>query len=213
MPPNPACRSLTRQDFKIGLTNRLRGLSNRSIVVVGNYCSGPISAGTIPSKSAPFTPSSILFRPRRSPEISFQARALVEAPGTAPGSEWFITTAVYRHIRPCGRHSQYRPEGLTNKDPRPRITRLAASQLIVAGLEGASFRSRRRPPSCIIRAMATGSFSLVQLASHSQDAAGHSAMAAGLRPSLMSMADVVAMIDAAEAKALADKRRGLLDAN
>jgi hypothetical protein len=38
-------------------------------------------------------------------------------------------------------------------------------------------------------------------------------MAAGLRPSLMSMADVVAMIDAAEAKALADKRRGLLDAN
>jgi hypothetical protein len=24
---------------------------------------------------------------------------LVEAPGTAPGSEWFITTAVYRHSR------------------------------------------------------------------------------------------------------------------
>jgi hypothetical protein len=24
---------------------------------------------------------------------------LVEAPGTAPGSEWFITKAVYRHIR------------------------------------------------------------------------------------------------------------------
>jgi hypothetical protein len=36
------------------------------------------------------------------------------------------------------------------------------------------------------------------------------AMAAGLTPSLMSMADVVAMIDADEAEVLADKRRGLL---
>jgi hypothetical protein len=24
---------------------------------------------------------------------------MVEAPGTAPGSEWFITTAAYRHSR------------------------------------------------------------------------------------------------------------------
>jgi hypothetical protein len=38
-------------------------------------------------------------------------------------------------------------------------------------------------------------------------------MAAGLTPSLMSMSDVVAMIDADEAKAIADKRRGLLAAN
>jgi hypothetical protein len=36
------------------------------------------------------------------------------------------------------------------------------------------------------------------------------AMAAGLTPSLLSMADVVGMIDADEAKALADKRRELL---
>jgi len=27
---------------------------------------------------------------------------LVEAPGTAPGSEWFITTAIYRHSRQAG---------------------------------------------------------------------------------------------------------------
>jgi hypothetical protein len=38
-------------------------------------------------------------------------------------------------------------------------------------------------------------------------------MAAGLTPSLMSMADVVAMIDADVVKALADKRRGMLAAN
>jgi hypothetical protein len=37
-------------------------------------------------------------------------------------------------------------------------------------------------------------------------------MAAGLTPSLISMTDVVAMIDADEVKALADKRRGMLAA-
>jgi hypothetical protein len=29
-------------------------------------------------------------------------RALVEAPGTAPGSEWFITAAIYFHSRRTG---------------------------------------------------------------------------------------------------------------
>jgi len=49
----------------------------------------------MPSKSAPFTPSSILFRPRP----NLPRRAWVEAPGTAPGSEGFIATAIYRHSR------------------------------------------------------------------------------------------------------------------
>jgi hypothetical protein len=99
----------------------------------------------MPSKSAPFTPSSILFRPRNQvipvsrlslfagslfpgpktrekPAISDRNRSarttfagfspmtddwplpwkLVEAPGTAPGSEWFIPTAIYRHSRQAG---------------------------------------------------------------------------------------------------------------
>ena len=47
----------------------------------------------MPGKSQPFTPSSILFRPRQNPLV----RALVEAPGTAPGSEEFISIAVYHH--------------------------------------------------------------------------------------------------------------------
>jgi hypothetical protein len=38
--------------------------SDRSIVVVGNYKQWPDSGGTMPSESLPFTPSSILFRPR-----------------------------------------------------------------------------------------------------------------------------------------------------
>ena len=51
----------------------------------------------MPGKSTTFTPSSILVRPRRSPVNRVYWRALVEAPGTAPGSEWFIATAVYHH--------------------------------------------------------------------------------------------------------------------
>ena len=66
----------------------------------------------MPSKSSPFTPSSILFRPRiqrtdtrcRITDKPFRSltsdvRPLVEAPGTAPGSAGFITMAVYRHSR------------------------------------------------------------------------------------------------------------------
>src|ERR1051325_9177144 len=57
--------------------------------------------GTIPGKSTPFTPSSILFRPQ-DPRAGWcrPLGNLVEPPGTAPGSERFITTPVYRHSRP-----------------------------------------------------------------------------------------------------------------
>jgi len=57
---------------------------------------GPITVDTIPSESSPFTPSSILYRPRHNPLAALK-RTLVEAPGTAPGSDGFITMAVYRH--------------------------------------------------------------------------------------------------------------------
>jgi hypothetical protein len=49
----------------------------------------------MPSESPPFTPSSILFRPRLRPACEPE----VEAPGTAPGSDGFIPIAVYRHSR------------------------------------------------------------------------------------------------------------------
>jgi hypothetical protein len=47
----------------------------------------------------PFTLSSILFRPQQKHIIHCDDALLVEAPGTAPGSEKFITTAIYRHSR------------------------------------------------------------------------------------------------------------------
>lgn len=56
----------------------------------------------MPSKKSIFTPSSILFRPHHNPAaeaVCVFRRFVVEAPGTAPGSEWFITPPVYCHSR------------------------------------------------------------------------------------------------------------------
>ncbi len=49
----------------------------------------------MPSKRAIFTPLSILFRPHQS--IIFAYYILVEAPGTAPGSNEFISLSIYYH--------------------------------------------------------------------------------------------------------------------
>src|SRR5690606_27935596 len=50
----------------------------------------------MPSKKSIFTPLSILFRPHQKP-VRRNDRFLVEAPGTAPGSNGFITPPVYCH--------------------------------------------------------------------------------------------------------------------
>ena len=77
----------------------LRSLSNRSIVVVCNYCSSPITAEQYREKARPLRPRRSYFAPA---ETRFRRRAWVEAPGTAPGSEWFIATAIYFHSRRTG---------------------------------------------------------------------------------------------------------------
>lgn len=57
----------------------------------------------MPGESTTFTLSSILFRPRHNlpPPVRCRGRpqALVEAPGTAPGSDELIMPTIYRHIR------------------------------------------------------------------------------------------------------------------
>src|SRR6185437_8034035 len=77
--------------------------SDRSIVVVGNYKDGPISAVPCRAKTHPLRPCRSCFAPAETLELP---RAWVEAPGTAPGSNGFITMAIYRHSR-C-RRSKYR---------------------------------------------------------------------------------------------------------
>ncbi len=49
----------------------------------------------MPSKRAIFTPLSILFRPHQN--ITNRDYTLVEAPGTAPGSNRFISPSIYYH--------------------------------------------------------------------------------------------------------------------
>jgi hypothetical protein len=95
----PRLPLLRRQDFKSVFQTALRGLSNRSIVVVGNYEIGPITAEPCRAKARPLRPRRSCFAPMRDPQWIPE---LVEAPGTAPGSDRFITTAIYRHSRQAG---------------------------------------------------------------------------------------------------------------
>lgn len=80
----------------------LRSLSNRSKVVVGNYCSSPITAEQYREKVRPLRPRRSYFAPAKTRFGLARSWALVEAPGTAPGSEWFIATTVYFHSRRTG---------------------------------------------------------------------------------------------------------------
>jgi len=98
VPSEPRLTGARGQDLDSGTHAALRSESNLSrIVVVGNYSVWPDNGGTMPGESTSFTPSSILFRPhQRPPQLQ---RPLVEAPGTAPGSDGLIPTAIYRHSR------------------------------------------------------------------------------------------------------------------
>src|SRR6201999_2564604 len=95
----------------------LRSQSNRSIVVVCNYCMARYRRNHTEKKHALYAlvdpvsppPKPVLigmtgksgYRFSEYGHAQFE-RALVEAPGTAPGSEWFIATAIYFHSRRTG---------------------------------------------------------------------------------------------------------------
>src|ERR1700691_5337043 len=85
---------------------------------------GPISAEPYREKTRPLRPRRSCFAPAEAlfghdpekwipvfprdkrrgvcAEIMPTEKALVESPGTAPGSEWFIATAIYFHSRRTG---------------------------------------------------------------------------------------------------------------
>src|SRR6202163_2973441 len=60
----------------------------------------PITAEPYREKTRPLRPRRSCFAPAEA--RSSRLRARVEAPGTAPGSEWFIATAIYFHSRRTG---------------------------------------------------------------------------------------------------------------
>jgi len=102
--PEPRLMLLRHQGFRSVFQTALRGLSNRSIVVIRNYEFGPITAEPCRAKARPLRPRRSCFAPAKAQskpqsKLLGVAWAQVEAPGTAPGSERFITTAIYRHIR------------------------------------------------------------------------------------------------------------------
>ena len=104
----PRLKVQTLRTLNPSTITALRGEGHRSIVVVGNYKVDPITAVSCRAKDRPLGPPSNLFRPRRSAP---PARAWVEAPGTAPGSERLISTSIYRHSEPCGSQTEYRGRG------------------------------------------------------------------------------------------------------
>src|SRR5438094_9536930 len=61
--PEPRLTLLRRQGFRSVFQTALRGLSNRSIVVVGNYCCGPITAEPCRAKARPLRPRRSYFAP------------------------------------------------------------------------------------------------------------------------------------------------------
>src|SRR5579883_247345 len=61
--PEPRLTLLRRQDFRSVFQAALRGQSNRSIVVVGNYESGPITAEPCRAKARPLRPRRSCFAP------------------------------------------------------------------------------------------------------------------------------------------------------
>src|SRR5215475_11856283 len=85
---------------------------------------------------------------------------MVEAPGTAPGSEWFITKAVYRHIRLApapqyisrsGGKKKVHDLGMTGGDKRgvPLTRQTQSLRLIftISPLKASTFISILWPPA------------------------------------------------------------------
>src|SRR5215212_5120140 len=76
---------------------RCLGGSSECNGVIVSTCVWPVTAEPYRAKTAPLPRSSILFRPHRS--RSRTIGLMVEAPGTAPGSETLMSRGVYRHSR------------------------------------------------------------------------------------------------------------------
>ncbi len=90
------------QDFNaksLALRYAARAKSSEWLSFATILCS-PNNGGD-PNESVVFTRSSILFRPRQNlpARLSAARKAVVEPPGTAPGSDPLITRAFYRYSR------------------------------------------------------------------------------------------------------------------
>src|SRR5580700_10338916 len=88
--------------LQIGISNRVTRPEQPEHSCRLQLWIGPITVVPCRAKVRPLRPRRSYFAPTETWPIcsgSAFVQAWVEAPGTAPGSERFITTAIYRHIR------------------------------------------------------------------------------------------------------------------
>src|SRR5512139_3203105 len=78
---------------------RCLGGSSECNGVIVSTCEWPVTAEPYRAKTAPLPRSSILVRPHRLRPLKVRREEMVEAPGTAPGSETLMPRGVYRHSR------------------------------------------------------------------------------------------------------------------
>jgi hypothetical protein len=102
--PEPRLTLLRRQDFRSVFQTALRGLSNRSIVVVCNYEIGPITAEPCRAKARPLRPRRSYFAP-----VWWRRRVL------PPGPKGLLRRPFIA-ISGLRRHPQYKRRRLTKKE-------------------------------------------------------------------------------------------------
>src|SRR5215469_6995827 len=115
--PEPRLTLLRRQDFRSVFQTALRGLSNRSIVVVGNYEGGPITAEPCRAKARPLRPRRSCFAPAGAqPATGLGWRRRVLPPGPKG-----LLRRPFIAISGLRRHPQYRRRRLTKKERFGRL--------------------------------------------------------------------------------------------
>ena len=111
----------------------------------------PITAVSCRAKKHPLRPRQSYFAPAPSRASSLDTRPRVEAPGTAPGSDRFITEFVYRHSRRKRRQNEYTRSDYIAKGPsagadiktaRNRVTALSVARRVT---EPSSVSNRQAP--------------------------------------------------------------------
>src|SRR5262244_278200 len=134
-PPDAA----KRQGLKIGLSSCVTQPEQPEQSCRWQLLLWPDNGGTMPSKSTPFTPSSILFRPRRSSrilELWWRRRVLPPGP-IGLLRRPFIAIAGLR------RHPEYKAQWLTKKEAHRGISgRIPAGQGRPAWRPGPAWAAR-----------------------------------------------------------------------
>ena len=88
----------------------LRSEASLSIVVICNYSVGPMTVVPCRAKALPLRPRRSCFAPIISADSMGSAAFMVEALGTAPGSDRFIAQSIYCHSR-SDRRYEYKRSG------------------------------------------------------------------------------------------------------